>query len=81
MTGPSSSFSREKSPNSFERSMLFNVRHSTLYRYSRSVFLEPHTFRVWPRSGSSQRLLSFSLEIDPELVVLTEAEDGEGTIS
>ncbi len=58
--------------------MLFRISHATRYAYSRPVFLEPHTLRLRPKSGSSQRLLHYSLDIDPEPVVLTEAEDSEG---
>lgn len=39
--------------------------HTTRYRYSKPVFLEPHVFRFRPRDDGAQRLLQYSLEISP----------------
>ena len=58
--------------------MRFRVRHTTRYRYSRPVFLEPHTVRLRPRCDASQRLKSFQLQIEPEPAILSEALESEG---
>jgi transglutaminase-like putative cysteine protease len=58
--------------------MQFEIEHFTRYDYSRAVFLEPHTFRLRPRSDSFQRLIRYELKVDPKPVVLTEALDAEG---
>lgn len=58
--------------------MQFRARHMTRYRYSRPVFLEPHTVRLRPRCDASQRLRSFQLRIEPEPAILSEALDSEG---
>ena len=46
--------------------MRISVVHSTLYRYDRPVFQEPHTFRLRPREDGAQHLLRFDLQISPE---------------
>jgi len=56
----------------------FNVRHSTTYRYSKPVFLEPHAIRLRPRSDPAQREISSSLIIEPKPVRLSWVLDGEG---
>ena len=43
--------------------MLFQIRHSLLYRYGRPVFLEPMTVRLSPRQNVSQRLLAHQLSV------------------
>lgn len=58
--------------------MRFRVLHTTRYAYSRSVFLEPHTLRLRPRSDPSQRLLHFDLSIEPRPAVLAEGIGPEG---
>ena len=58
--------------------MRFRVIHTTRYAYSRSVFLEPHTLRLRPRSDPSQRLVHFDLSIEPKPAVLTEGIGPEG---
>lgn len=58
--------------------MLFQLRHSTTYRYSRPVALDPHTLRVRPRNDGSQTLKNFTLEIQPKTAGLTEFTDLEG---
>lgn len=42
-----------------------SILHETNYRFSRPVFLEPHTFRFHPRTDGGQRPLAFDLAIDP----------------
>jgi len=61
--------------------MLFSVSHQTRYRFSAPVFLEPHLLRFCPRTDSSQKLLSFSLEIDPEPAGFSDITDVEGNIA
>ena len=57
--------------------MHFRVHHTTSYRYSRPVFLEPHTVRLRPRCDLSQRLRSFRLRLEPEPAIVSEALDSE----
>lgn len=58
--------------------MRLEIVHSTRYRYSAPVYLEPHVLRFRPRSNSWQRLVSFSLDIAPLPVSLNETLDIEG---
>jgi transglutaminase-like putative cysteine protease len=58
--------------------MRIAVVHSTLYRYSSPVYLEPHTFRLRPREDTSQRLASWTLDIAPAPLGRTECLDQDG---
>ncbi len=58
--------------------MRFRADHTTRFRYSEPVFLEPHAVRLRPRSDSAQRLVRYRLEIEPEPAVLSETSDAEG---
>jgi transglutaminase-like putative cysteine protease len=46
-------------------SMRISVTHSTVDRYDYPVHLEPHTFRLRPRTNSAQLLLTFEIQILP----------------
>src|SRR3984957_2019915 len=61
--------------------MKITVTHSTVYRYDFPVYLEPHIFRLRPRTNSSQRLLSFDLQISPIPAGTTECLDQDGTLA
>lgn len=54
------------------------VVHTTEYRYSGPVYLEPHTVRLRPREDATQRLLSFTLELDPAPAGRAEILDQDG---
>src|SRR5579872_4026389 len=58
--------------------MRVSVVHSTSYGYDAPVFLEPHLFRLRPRCDGAQRLLSYSLRIDPKPGGVTECLDQDG---
>ena len=58
--------------------MRFEASHTTEFRYSRPVFLEPHEIRLRPRSDSCQRLERFRLAVEPTPSLLTETVDAEG---
>ena len=58
--------------------MRFRVSHRSRYSYGEAVFLEPHTLRLTPRGGGGQRLVSFSLRVDPRPTGLSEFLDAEG---
>ena len=58
--------------------MRISVTHSTVYRYSRPVYLEPHTFRLRPRQDGTQWLNRYALEISPAPAVRTECLDQDG---
>jgi transglutaminase-like putative cysteine protease len=60
--------------------MLFEVTHVTTYKYSRPVFLEPHTLRFHPRSDGQQRVNRFGLSVNPQPEVMTECLDCEGNV-
>lgn len=46
--------------------MIVRTTHTTLYKYSNEVFIEPHTVRLVPKSNNAQRLIDFDLTITPE---------------
>lgn len=58
--------------------MIFRIRHRTIYRFSREVFLEPHTVRLRPRCDPFQKLLDYSLTVDPAAAGRSEGSDAEG---
>ncbi len=61
--------------------MKISVTHCTVYRYDFPVYLEPHIFRLRPRTNSAQRLLSFDLQITPTPAGTTECLDQDGTLA
>ena len=61
--------------------MKITVTHSTRYLYDSPVLLEPHIFRLRPRTNSAQRLLSFDLAITPLPAGTTECLDQDGTLA
>ena len=60
--------------------MRFSVAHSTSYRYTSPVYLEPHTIRLRPREDGSQRLLAFALDVSPSPAALSESLDQDGNV-
>jgi transglutaminase-like putative cysteine protease len=58
--------------------MRIAVVHTTLYRYSSPVYLEPHIIRLRPREDTSQRLASWTLDITPTPLGRTECLDQDG---
>jgi transglutaminase-like putative cysteine protease len=58
--------------------MRFAVNHRTTYRYSTPVVLEPHVFRLRPRSDGTQHLVSYGLLIDPAPAGRSDCLDAEG---
>ena len=58
--------------------MRIAVVHSTLYRYSAPVYLEPHIIRLRPREDASQRLEAWTLDIAPTPAGRTECLDQDG---
>jgi transglutaminase-like putative cysteine protease len=58
--------------------MLFHIKHTTRYRYSKAVFCEPFTIRLRPREDASQRLIRYQLSVDPKPVGQCEFLDVEG---
>jgi transglutaminase-like putative cysteine protease len=58
--------------------VLFEIGHANAYAFSEPVYLEPHTIRLRPRSNGSQRLVRYSLTIEPEPTGLAECLDLEG---
>lgn len=60
--------------------MRFVASHTTRFRYSQPVYLEPHVIRLRPRCDSFQRLLRYRLRVTPEPELLSEALDVEGNV-
>jgi transglutaminase-like putative cysteine protease len=61
--------------------MKISVTHSTTYRYDFPVYLEPHIFRLRPRTSGAQRLLAFDLQITPTPAGTTECLDQDGNLA
>ena len=55
--------------------------HTTVYRYEAPVVLEPHIFRLRPRTNSAQRVLSFDLQITPPPAGTAECLDQDGNLA
>jgi transglutaminase-like putative cysteine protease len=60
--------------------MRFESAHRTTYRYDAPVYLEPHLFRLCPRTDGVQRLERFELSIDPPPAGLAQLLDPEGNL-
>lgn len=60
--------------------MHFRIVHTTEYRFTPSVFLEPHQMRFQPRSDGAQQLRHFELTIEPEPSVVSHTLDPEGNV-
>jgi len=58
--------------------MRIAVVHTTLYRYSVPVYLEPHVIRLRPREDALQRLEAWTLDIAPTPRGRTECLDQDG---
>jgi len=61
--------------------MRISVVHSTSYRYTSPVYLEPHTVRLRPREDGSQRLLAFALDLSPSPAGRSESLDQDGNVA
>lgn len=60
--------------------MLFEIAHTTVYSYSRAVFLGAHTIRLRPRADFAQQPIGFELAIEPRPAGLSESLDFDGNI-
>ena len=60
------------------RSMLYQISHTTTYSYSQPVTLQPHLVRLRPRSNGWQTLKLFSLQVTPEPTSRSEIVDLDG---
>lgn len=60
--------------------MRFSVTHAITYRYGAAVHLEPHVFRLRPRSDGSQKLWEFELAIEPSPTGCSECLDQDGNV-
>ena len=58
--------------------MRFSVVHSTLYRYSAPVRLEPHTLRLQPRCDGVQRISQYQVQILPRPAGCSSCIDQDG---
>jgi transglutaminase-like putative cysteine protease len=60
--------------------MQISVVHTTEYRYSAPVYLEPHVIRLRPREDGSQRTLAVSLVIEPAPASRSQCLDQDGNV-
>lgn len=60
--------------------MLFEISHTTVYSYSRPVFLEPHTLRFRPRADAALKPIDFDLSIEFAPAGLAHAVDLDGNV-
>jgi transglutaminase-like putative cysteine protease len=58
--------------------LLWRIRHTTAYRYSAPVFLEPHVLRLTPASDATQRLLRSELLVTPAPIARSDNVDTDG---
>ncbi|MGK7931152.1 MAG: transglutaminase N-terminal domain-containing protein [Microcystaceae cyanobacterium] len=58
--------------------MLYQINHRTVYNYNQSAKLSPHVLRLRPRSNGWQRLIHYSLKIEPIPLNIAQIEDLEG---
>ncbi|MEZ5543058.1 MAG: transglutaminase family protein [Pseudomonadota bacterium] len=58
--------------------MHFDIRHTTVYRYSAPVRLGPHIVRLLPRCAGDQRLLDYRCTVDPPPTRQSEQLDAAG---
>jgi transglutaminase-like putative cysteine protease len=61
--------------------MRISVVHSTSYRYSNPVHLEPHVIHLRPRDDGSQRLTAFALDVTPRPAGRSDALDQDGNVA
>lgn len=60
--------------------MRFQIQHTTTYRYSQPVFLQPHQIRLRPRVDAVQSLQSFSIQVWPQPTLISQILDAEGNV-
>jgi transglutaminase-like putative cysteine protease len=58
--------------------MHFNIRHHTVYRYSRPVQLGPQLLRFYPRDDGAQRVVDHQINISPTPIGRNDHLDLEG---
>jgi transglutaminase-like putative cysteine protease len=58
--------------------VIFRIRHTTSYTFSKPVFLEPHILRLRPRCDAFQRLDEYDLQVDPAPAGRSDGYDAEG---
>ena len=58
--------------------MIFSVKHTSRYSYSKPVYLQPHIIRLRPRCDGTVRLAHFETEIEPTPMTLSPCLDVEG---
>lgn len=61
--------------------MNYTIQHTTRYRYSAPVFLEPHILRFRPRTDARQRVLAWRMDIDPAPAARAELIEAEGGLA
>lgn len=57
--------------------MKFKIAHTTEYKYSGSVFFEPHYFRFKPKQTVFSSIIDYHIEIEPKQIGFSEQIDVE----
>jgi transglutaminase-like putative cysteine protease len=58
--------------------MQYHISHKTIYTYNRPVLLTPHLLRLRPRCDGWQKLLDFSLVVEPQPTGVAQITDLDG---
>jgi transglutaminase-like putative cysteine protease len=58
--------------------MLYHISHKTIYTYNQLVFLKPHLLGLRPRCDGWQKLLDFSLSVEPQPTGISQIVDLDG---
>jgi transglutaminase-like putative cysteine protease len=58
--------------------MRYQIYHKTIYSYNQPVILKPHVLRLYPRADAGQKLLDFSLFIEPKPQNISHVTDLDG---
>jgi transglutaminase-like putative cysteine protease len=58
--------------------MFFEIHHTTRYTYPAPVALDPHVFRLRPRSDGTQNLLEYQFHLEPNPVGISHLVDVDG---
>ncbi|MBN2717283.1 MAG: transglutaminase family protein [Deltaproteobacteria bacterium] len=61
--------------------MKYTISHDSKYTFENPIFLEPHTFRFYPRQSPHCRLLAYHLEVTPTPEGTGISEESSGTIA
>ncbi len=61
--------------------VLYLIDHQSIYTYNQPVVVQPHVLRLCPRSDSGQKLLNFSLHVEPTPQAIAHLTDLDGNLA